>query len=739
MAFMDQERKEQLAPQIMAICKQYGIKATLSVRHNSGLCLNIKSGSIDFLTQYNGRGRKRCEDGQIGGPGEWSDVDYIQVNEYRLESWEGKAREFLEAARSAMMRGNHDNSDPMTDYFDVGWYIYINVGQFEKPYIYTPAEELKPARQKKEGPQITVKWSSRIDPFLLAVGGWLTNGIWCIDRKFVKRITNAPTFNKDFSEGKLVFVGQCANLGEDEWSRTINQFEEFVKMKDQLPCQLIKGYTIGNDGGKNPMVKAVSGETETYFDSLYIDLFSRFEIVLTGDGKSPAIIKWQGEIAGYIMPMWCAYGAFTPEEAAVASIPLDDTALAAIAHANRMATEELEREQQEVQEQQEPAGLPVTIGKCTTTERGTTYFEADCGKTGRYVHFRPGAGVSVYVKTQLRHGIPSTGTHFRNVREALAAYKSLEMQAIISLAERDPAELQEGTVVISRIVKPGKKERAGQPVEALRFTVGRTYYTRSTGDHNCIHTITIAKRTEKTVTTNTGKIYRPKVRKNWKGEMVESISAGNWSMAHGWDSDDTKELLPDWKLLPKQVAATTSHAQQMDESLIMLDNIMHDLEAVPSLPETHKPEVEMVCDAHCGEPAELLEPQPDMPVRSCPDDEEDHGTDFVKVKLPMSWGTGCYRYSRETFSSGWPRRVEAFDPVMLEWVDCPNVNVHRRIAGIISQAGQPEERQEPSPVITFPRPPVQEAVKPPVTFMPGDMACKLVMDSVDKVLFAVRW
>ena len=32
---------------------------------------------------------------------------------------------------------NHNNSDVQTDYFDVGWYIEINVGDWEKPYKLT--------------------------------------------------------------------------------------------------------------------------------------------------------------------------------------------------------------------------------------------------------------------------------------------------------------------------------------------------------------------------------------------------------------------------------------------------------------------------------------------------------------------------------------------------------------------------------------------------------------------------
>jgi hypothetical protein len=34
-----------------------------------------------------------------------------------------------------MNMGNHDNSDIMTDYFDVGWYVDVNIGLWNKPYI----------------------------------------------------------------------------------------------------------------------------------------------------------------------------------------------------------------------------------------------------------------------------------------------------------------------------------------------------------------------------------------------------------------------------------------------------------------------------------------------------------------------------------------------------------------------------------------------------------------------------
>jgi hypothetical protein len=36
-----------------------------------------------------------------------------------------------------MNAGNHNNSDVQSDYFDVGWYIDVNIGKWNKPYVAT--------------------------------------------------------------------------------------------------------------------------------------------------------------------------------------------------------------------------------------------------------------------------------------------------------------------------------------------------------------------------------------------------------------------------------------------------------------------------------------------------------------------------------------------------------------------------------------------------------------------------
>lgn len=135
MAYVSQELKAKLAPTIKAICKKYGVKASLAVRHHSTLALNIKEGSIDFIGNYNDTIADRDPTGNrhINTASK-----YIQVNTYWYhEHFSGKAKKFLEEVITAMNNGNHDRSDIQTDYFDVGWYVDVNVGRWDKPYQFT--------------------------------------------------------------------------------------------------------------------------------------------------------------------------------------------------------------------------------------------------------------------------------------------------------------------------------------------------------------------------------------------------------------------------------------------------------------------------------------------------------------------------------------------------------------------------------------------------------------------------
>ena len=137
MAYMSQEKKAKIAPKIKAILAKYKVKGSLSVRNHSSLVLSLKSGSIDLIENYIDTDSKTFHGNKMSQ----DQIDYIRskksmdVNPYWFkEHFSGKSLDFLKGIFVAMNDGNWDKSDIQSDYFNVGWYIDVNVGKWDKPY-----------------------------------------------------------------------------------------------------------------------------------------------------------------------------------------------------------------------------------------------------------------------------------------------------------------------------------------------------------------------------------------------------------------------------------------------------------------------------------------------------------------------------------------------------------------------------------------------------------------------------
>lgn len=125
MAYVDQDKKKRIEALVKPIFKKYGIKARLGVRNHSELVCRITAGPIDFFADYTYRGDRTVK-------------DYIQVNHYHYDrDYTGKALEFFKELIPALQSENWDKSDIQTDYFNVGYYLSVEVGQWDKPYVRT--------------------------------------------------------------------------------------------------------------------------------------------------------------------------------------------------------------------------------------------------------------------------------------------------------------------------------------------------------------------------------------------------------------------------------------------------------------------------------------------------------------------------------------------------------------------------------------------------------------------------
>ena len=78
MAYISQERKAKIAPQIKAVLKKYNVKGSIAIRNHSTLVVNVKSGAIDFIGNANKIAQKNIDAGRCDRLAQ----DYIQVNEF---------------------------------------------------------------------------------------------------------------------------------------------------------------------------------------------------------------------------------------------------------------------------------------------------------------------------------------------------------------------------------------------------------------------------------------------------------------------------------------------------------------------------------------------------------------------------------------------------------------------------------------------------------------------------------
>ena len=142
MAYVSQDDKAKLAPQIKKVLSKYGMKGSISIRHHMSLVVTLQSGAIDFKDYSHGDG-------------------YIQVNTYHIATqYQGKAKAFLTELLAAMKGPDYFNEDDaMTDYFHRSHYTDINVGKWNKPYFLQDLHKPKKAKVAKTASKKLVKAS----------------------------------------------------------------------------------------------------------------------------------------------------------------------------------------------------------------------------------------------------------------------------------------------------------------------------------------------------------------------------------------------------------------------------------------------------------------------------------------------------------------------------------------------------------------------------------------------------
>ena len=126
MAYIGKEDVKAIREELKATFPKF--KFGVRKRDWNQVTVTVKEGPTDFSSCFRG------------------DDGYAQINQYHTQMY-GEHQAFFDAIhkiiKTAPIKGEgywkgkgwYDKSDAMTDYFDTAYYISMNVGEWNKPYV----------------------------------------------------------------------------------------------------------------------------------------------------------------------------------------------------------------------------------------------------------------------------------------------------------------------------------------------------------------------------------------------------------------------------------------------------------------------------------------------------------------------------------------------------------------------------------------------------------------------------
>lgn len=129
MAYMDQAKKAKIAAALKHVVPQ-GWKYTLSVRHYSTIVMTVTEAPFDLIRAFKASERFDPER-----------AAYIKVNPYHCRDHidDECVADVLDRIFAALNTDNHNRSDYQADHFDVGHYVDLGIGRWDRPFRVTGA------------------------------------------------------------------------------------------------------------------------------------------------------------------------------------------------------------------------------------------------------------------------------------------------------------------------------------------------------------------------------------------------------------------------------------------------------------------------------------------------------------------------------------------------------------------------------------------------------------------------
>lgn len=134
MAYVSKEIKAEIKAELDKVVPKE-IKYSLRVHNHSTIVMTIRSGNVDFYKNRNDKVAGKLD--YFNNPIEPVNPDRsLDVNRYHVDKqFDGEVLALLEKIIAALNIKNWDRSDIQSDYFDVGYYVDLKIGSWDKPYI----------------------------------------------------------------------------------------------------------------------------------------------------------------------------------------------------------------------------------------------------------------------------------------------------------------------------------------------------------------------------------------------------------------------------------------------------------------------------------------------------------------------------------------------------------------------------------------------------------------------------
>jgi hypothetical protein len=130
MAYMSQEKKAKIKEALKKVIPA-DWKWSLAVRNHSTICLTIHSAPIDLVADYATHGMQEPLRSEVIAK------RHVDVNPYWWKDhFSSELVEVFRPIFEALNLDNHDRSDPMSDYYDVGHYVEVSIGRWNKPFVH---------------------------------------------------------------------------------------------------------------------------------------------------------------------------------------------------------------------------------------------------------------------------------------------------------------------------------------------------------------------------------------------------------------------------------------------------------------------------------------------------------------------------------------------------------------------------------------------------------------------------